>query len=360
MRIRRKPNLDAGSAHSSQTLPCDPGDWDLESGHSRCVRDYFFARTCRAVNTRSCVPLQCLYSGFLVRQLHGIRVDMAWVSHHQQSDLRSSGQSFTPWKRFAQTKDKEWQRTPYFIHLFVLCIIIVFLVDIGSNNWNCEPWEARILIQMGEHRTQRISENNEWYRLLSSSFLHFDWRHLFGNIAGLYWNGVFFEQRHGMRKVFFLSVVGSIGAALFCSILKPDRVSVGASDVCYALLGMSLADIWTNWDMLIMKKSEDDKAIFLFCTLLNLSSEFWAVIVMPANAYRVNHISHMGGLLSGFFFALPFCDHMKSCWGIFGDIPHCYRRRLVAARYVCFTTATFGAMLSILFLWRSKVTPDIP
>ena len=389
-----KPNLGAGSASSRERIPCDPGDWDLEIGHSqgvlssddttasltayksqRCLDDYFYARGCRKVNAsfgvlhrvdpRLCnflrdVPYhQCFYSGAIVRRLHGIQVDMAWVS--QQKVVQCSGESGTSWHEFAPTKDKEWRHTPYFIYLFALCIFIIFLVDIGSNNWSCTPLDARILVQMGSSSPKRIVKNNQWYRLLSSTFLHRDWHHVLGNIACLFFYGVYFEQRHGTRKVLFLSLVGSIGAHLFCSILVPNGNSIGASCVVYALIGMNLADIWTNWDMLTLQKTEDAKSCAELLMSVGLFSfEFCSQVILPVTYPDVNHVGHMGALLSGLFFALPFIDHMKSCSGIFGDLPRYCHLRLLAARLVCFTTATLGCVLSILFLWRSKVTPDIP
>ena len=194
-------------------------------------------------------------AAFLVlHDLRSIHVDMEWVKDAEK--CRRAGVSPMPWETFQKLRSEKTQHMPIFTLAFVLLLILIFIVDIGLNNWNIKG--SRIMVQIGEFRISRIIQHNEWYRLLTGAFLHADYSHLGYNITRILLNGTILEWRHGTAKIALLSFISKIGSGLFTAILNPSRRkydygSLGASGISRALVGMAFADICINWDTLTMR-----------------------------------------------------------------------------------------------------------
>ena len=82
-----------------------------------------------------------------------------------------------------------------------------------------------------------ITQNHEYYRLLTSGFLHDGLLHILFNMVFLYFMGAMLEPAIGRLNfgvVYFVSLLaGSFGALLF----EPQAVTVGASGACFGVLG---------------------------------------------------------------------------------------------------------------------------
>ncbi|KAA6433608.1 rhomboid family intramembrane serine protease [Rufibacter glacialis] len=70
-------------------------------------------------------------------------------------------------------------------------------------------WRNQNLMENWVHHPQSVAQNNEWWRLLTSGFLHADFMHLFFNMFSLYIFGGVVEQQ-------FMAVFGfGAGAAFY-------------------------------------------------------------------------------------------------------------------------------------------------
>jgi membrane associated rhomboid family serine protease len=82
-----------------------------------------------------------------------------------------------------------------------------------------------------------ITQNHDYYRLLTSGFLHDGLLHILFNMVFLYFMGAMLEPAIGRLNfgvVYFVSLLaGSFGALLF----EPQAVTVGASGACFGVLG---------------------------------------------------------------------------------------------------------------------------
>jgi membrane associated rhomboid family serine protease len=78
---------------------------------------------------------------------------------------------------------------------------------------------------------------NEYWRLVTSGFLHANWIHIGFNMYMLYWLGTMLEPALGHARflaLYFTSLLaGSFGALL----LSPNAVTVGASGAVFGLMG---------------------------------------------------------------------------------------------------------------------------
>ena len=82
--------------------------------------------------------------------------------------------------------------------------------------------------------------DGEWWRLITSGFLHTAFLHLGLNMLALYWLGRMIEPALGHARfvgIYFASLLaGSFGALL----LDPDALTRGASGAIYGLLGAAI------------------------------------------------------------------------------------------------------------------------
>jgi membrane associated rhomboid family serine protease len=79
-----------------------------------------------------------------------------------------------------------------------------------------------------------------WWRLFTSSFLHYGPIHLGLNMLALYWFGSVLEQVIGRWRYVLLYVVSGLGGAAGALWLSPQSPTVGASGAIFGVLGALL------------------------------------------------------------------------------------------------------------------------
>ncbi|MFD1757198.1 rhomboid family intramembrane serine protease [Rufibacter sediminis] len=88
------------------------------------------------------------------------------------------------------------------ISITIILIALTVLVSLYA-------WQNQNLMENWVHHPQSVARNNEWWRLLTSGFLHADFMHLFFNMFSLYIFGGVVEQQ-------FMGVFGfTTGAILY-------------------------------------------------------------------------------------------------------------------------------------------------
>lgn len=73
--------------------------------------------------------------------------------------------------------------------------LIIILVTVGISIW---AWNDYSVMDRWVMNPYQISRRGQYYRLLTSGFLHADWGHLLFNMLSLYFFGGFIEQVFGM------------------------------------------------------------------------------------------------------------------------------------------------------------------
>jgi membrane associated rhomboid family serine protease len=79
--------------------------------------------------------------------------------------------------------------------------------------------------------------NGEWWRLLSSAFLHYGPFHLALNMVSLYFAGTILEQVIGRWRFLLLYVVSGLAGAAGALLWSPEAATVGASGAIFGVLG---------------------------------------------------------------------------------------------------------------------------
>ncbi|MFF9507167.1 rhomboid family intramembrane serine protease [Streptomyces sp. NPDC014724] len=129
----------------------------------------------------------------------------------------------------------------------------------------------------------------QWYRLVTSMFLHQEMWHIVFNMLGLWWLGGPLEAALGRARYLALYMLsGLAGGALTYWLSAPDQGSLGASGAIFGLLGATA--------VLMRRLNYDMRPVFVLLAV-NLVITFnpWGGIAWQA---------HVGGLIAGTLIAI--------------------------------------------------------
>ncbi len=186
------------------------------------------------------------------------------------------------------SKQQQIYKSAYITLVLIVINIIVFVLSnlIPSIYYN------------GAMITSSIIANNEYYRILTSTFLHVDLNHLFNNIIMLGLVGAIIENYMGHGLYIFMYLFSGIcGNLLSMSYeIKNDVqwISVGASGAVMGVVGFLSVWIVINRKVLIQDRSMLIRLIFLL------------LFVIEACFFQsgANTVAHLGGFLTGFVFGV--------------------------------------------------------
>ncbi|WP_127557631.1 rhomboid family intramembrane serine protease [Saccharospirillum alexandrii] len=190
------------------------------------------------------------------------------------------------------TPTKGYWLTPAIIYINTALFALVALYT-QSILW----FPARELVVLGGNFGP-LTVDGQWWRLLTSVFLHGGLLHLIFNAVVLANIGIFLEPLLGRVSFAIVYLITGVLASLTSLMFNYGVVSVGASGAIFGMYGFFLALLTTK-----LFKPEF-RTTFLKNTLgfiaLNIAIGFFGPI---------DNAAHMGGLVSGFILGyvwLPF------------------------------------------------------
>ncbi len=166
--------------------------------------------------------------------------------------------------------------TQVMIALNVLAYVVT-VVQSGSpmNNSRAGLFTATSMIP-------ELTANGEWWRILTSGFMHFGLIHLVLNMAALFVVGPVIEQELGKLRysaVYFLSLLGGSAAAFFFGTVCQQLA--GASGAVFGLMGALL---------IVFKRQKRDISTILVIVGINLVSNLFT---------NASLLGHLGGFVIG-------------------------------------------------------------
>jgi membrane associated rhomboid family serine protease len=202
----------------------------------------------------------------------------------------------TDWKEtFSLLIPKEgYYITPIIMELNILIFILMVFSGLGFLSFNSTD-----LLNWGANY-KPYTMSGEWWRLLSSTFLHGGLLHLFANMYGLLFVGIFLEPRLGKTKYALIYLTTGILASLASLWWHDATVSVGASGAIFGLYGIFLALLLTK----VFPK--DFSKAFLTSTLI-----FICYNLLMGFSGGIDNAAHIGGLVSGFVIGLLLAPSLK-------------------------------------------------
>lgn len=129
----------------------------------------------------------------------------------------------------------------------------------------------------------------EWYRLITSAFLHGSIFHLLFNGYAMYVLGTQLERWLGHGRFLALWVLGALSGSVLSLLVAPNQFSVGASGAIFALFGAVFV---------IGRRLRLDLRTVGVLLVVNLVLTF----VVP----QISWTAHIGGLVAGFLLGTVF------------------------------------------------------
>lgn len=124
------------------------------------------------------------------------------------------------------------KKTPYITYIIMgICFIMFLITGMGDD--------TGVLIEYGANLDVLV-KNGEYYRLLTSMFLHSGLLHLFFNMYALYIIGPQVESFFGKTKYLIIYLLSGISGSLLSVAFNVNTVSVGASGAIFGLFGALL------------------------------------------------------------------------------------------------------------------------
>jgi len=133
--------------------------------------------------------------------------------------------------------------TPVIIGINVVLFVIAAALGGGILVPNGE-----VLIRLGSNYTP-LTAGGEWWRLLTSTFLHFGILHLAFNMWALWINGVLAERLYGSTRYLMLYLVAGVAGSVTSFLWHPFVNGAGASGAIFGvLLRRRLAQLRPLWE----------------------------------------------------------------------------------------------------------------
>jgi membrane associated rhomboid family serine protease len=172
---------------------------------------------------------------------------------------------------------------PTVTQALIVINVLVFIVEVGTGG-AIGGSQSGTLIDKGALFGPAISHSHQYYRLLTSGFLHYSLLHIAFNMFFLFIMGPMLEPAIG--RVNFAAIyltalfAGSFGALLF----QPDSLTVGASGACFGVLGALIVVAW-------------DRGISIWRT--GLGPTLLINVVFSLSVAGISIGGHLGGIVGG-------------------------------------------------------------
>ncbi|SBT71240.1 rhomboid protease ROM1, putative [Plasmodium malariae] len=190
-----------------------------------------------------------------------------------------------------------------FIMVVSIIQIIVFIISISIKPSDFLTPSDDLLITLGANVASRI-KRGEIHRLILPIFLHANIFHTFFNVFFQLRMGFTLEKNYGILKVAILYFVTGIYGNILSSAVTYCPIKVGASTSGMGLLGIVTSELVLLWH--IIRHRERVVFNIIFFSLISFFYYF------TFNGSNIDHIGHLGGLLSGLSIGILYNDQMEN------------------------------------------------
>ncbi|GGK03328.1 rhomboid protease GluP [Lentibacillus kapialis] len=280
-RYFQSKHVDIHNVYIAEDAPVDDWDvlkkpWWLNEKNSVTMNVYYLsthereeelARFRNAVGTAFKFPKEGLSETEKTQAVHNCRQRLAGQLKNKEQDFREV---------FSYGK-------PFFTYILLVVNIFIFLLlELNGKSTSTET-----LVKFGAKYNPAIIEKGEWWRIVTSMFLHIGILHLFMNMLAVYYLGMVVERIYGSFRFLIIYFMAGVGGGL-ASFAFTTNVSAGASGALFGLFGALLffGCIYRRIFFQTMGKN------LLFIIGIN--------IVFGLTVPQIDNGAHIGGLITGF------------------------------------------------------------
>ena len=182
--------------------------------------------------------------------------------------------------------DKHMQRfTPITYTLILINIVIWLCMILYLNRFS----DVKLLEVGGLVHFNVV--HGEWYRLISSMFLHFNFEHILMNMLSLFSFGKIVESIIGSWRMLIIYIISGLYGNFVSLSFNTTTISVGASGAIFGLIGSIFVIMYLSKNF--NKKMIGQLLIALF-----------VLIVFSLFMSNINIMAHLGGFISGVLITL--------------------------------------------------------
>jgi len=187
----------------------------------------------------------------------------------------------------------------HFITLILIYINIIIFFLMVIMGYGLFSFNGQDLLEWGANFGP-LTKNGEWWRLITCTFLHGGIMHLFTNMYGLLFVGIFLEPLLGRRYFLIIYLLNGIVASLASIFWHDATVSIGASGAIFGMYGLFISFMIFKIFTLEFTKA------FLLSTLV-----FIGINLLMGLTGGIDNAAHIGGLVSGFIIGTLMAIVMK-------------------------------------------------
>lgn len=181
----------------------------------------------------------------------------------------------------------ERSRVTFSLLLIMLVYFIVLTLNGGSTN-------TGTLLRFGAFYPPAIVALGQYYRFITSIFIHIGLSHIFFNGYALYIFGPLIERLMGPKKYLLFFILTGLGGNLLTFIFNFNSLSAGASGSLFGLFGCFLYLIHRHRELV----TDQGRRSILRLVLVNLV----LTLVVPS----ISVTAHLGGLIIGYLLSYIF------------------------------------------------------
>lgn len=186
-------------------------------------------------------------------------------------------------------------RSNPFTMIFIGINLGIFALEWLAGGMTAMSADIEVLRAMGAKDNSLINTHHEYWRFITSNFLHIGFLHLLLNNYALMIIGQEIERIYGSARFVILYIVTGIVASMASYYFNPAATSAGASGSIFGLFGVMATFAFKYRKELPEFLSKDIKRRIIPVILINLGFGFAVRIV--------DNSAHIGGLVSGIVLA---------------------------------------------------------
>lgn len=190
-----------------------------------------------------------------------------------------------------------------FVMVMSIIQVVIFIITVSIKPQELLTPSESLLIDFGANVASRIKKG-EVHRLILPIFLHANLFHIFFNVFFQLRMGFTLEKNYGIWRVCALYFLTGMYGNLLSASITYCSVKVGASTSGMGLVGIVTAELCLLWHIIRHR----ERVIFniLFFSLISILYYF------TFNGGNIDHIGHLGGVLSGLALGFLFNNKMSN------------------------------------------------
>ncbi|HVG19388.1 MAG TPA: rhomboid family intramembrane serine protease [Blastocatellia bacterium] len=182
-------------------------------------------------------------------------------------------------------------RSNPFTMIFIGVNVGVFLLMWMAGGMSAIGTDDEVLIGFGAKVNQLIDERHQYWRFITSVFIHIGFLHIFFNMYALWIIGQEIERLYGSSRFVIIYLLCGIAGSYASYQFNPGAVSAGASGAIFGLFGVMATFAFRYRRELPSGLASEIKRRILPVIIINLAIGFSIRVV--------DNAAHVGGLLTG-------------------------------------------------------------